>query len=542
MPTTTATPYECHTMTKRLVRSWDVFDTLISRKCGEPQKIFSLMGAVLGDGFTSARVKAESTARALGQEITINDIYDELQRDMGWTAQDRQRALNLELSTEFENVIPITENMARVRDGDIAVSDMYLPREIILELLRAAGLKKEVTVFVSNNGKADGSMWRRLKTQFHILKHTGDNLRSDFLRPLRHGIPARLSETSAETAWERVLRCNGAPALSAYVREMRLKTFEQNGSFRAVQKAQIEANLPLLLFASAALVRWCEEHGISRALMSSRDCVLWVLLAEKVARHAGSGLNVEYFLTSRVAALRSSERYLEYAAKRITPDSVVVDLSMTGVSLAGLADRLGIIEVRAFVIAWQQSISKVLYGDKPQSKARVNFEFLTAEVIDDDLEAVNQALSPSIHDVHETSGGVLVTYASENRSRPMLEAISVQHAMFNQLVDRIPTAVLSEALELAKSTRLVFLVRECARHAGSCKTLISDSRPGAALWNDPNAIKLNLPYATPNPALKRVGNITKSLFKPLLPPGSFLHSLAKSSDVILNALKKRNRR
>ena len=176
-------------------------------------------------------------------------------------------------------VIPVAENLSRVRDGDVLVSDMYLPTEVIMGLLRSAGLDKEVTLFVSTNGKVDGSMWRRLNDH-SVVKHTGDNPASDFLRPLLHRIPAGLTDASAETPWERFLRCNGAPALSAFVREMRLRVFQKSAASRILQAAQIEANFPLLLLASAALVQWCRESGVSRALMASRDCVLWAPLAK----------------------------------------------------------------------------------------------------------------------------------------------------------------------------------------------------------------------------------------------------------------------
>jgi hypothetical protein len=322
------------------------------------------------------------------------------------------------------------------------------------------------------------------------------------------------------------------------VREMRLRGFRKNTASRTLKSAQIEANFPLLLLASAALVQWCRECGISRALMSSRDCVLWAPLAEKVARHAGTNLVVEYFLISRVAALRSSEKYLDYAAKRITPDSVVVDLSMTGVSLAGLADRLGIKEVRSFVIGWQQSSAKSLYGERFQPKAKLKMEFLTAEVIDNDLEAFNQALSPSIHDVFETSNGLSVTYASENRSHAVLEAVRVQNAAFAELLDLVPAAVLEEVLEIAKSTRLVFLVRECERHAGNFKTVITRASPGAALWNDPNGVKLNLQYATLHPIPRWLAHTLKRVLKPLIRPGSSLHRYGKILGLVLRILKR----
>ena len=528
-------------MIKRFVYSWDVFDTLISRRCGSSFGIFDLMGAVYGEAFRAARVSSEDIARASRQEISLEDIYDQLQSSLGWSDEERQRAIDIEIGLEFENVIPITENISRVRDGDIVVSDMYLPQEIIMKLLRTAGLHKQVIPFVSNNGKADGTMWKQLNRQFFILKHTGDNAHSDFLRPLRHFIPAGITEVSAETRWERVLRSNGAPALSAYVREMRLQSFHENKGSRNIQRAQIEANFPLLLLASAALVQWCEKNKISRALMSSRDCILWTSLAEKVARHAKSSLVIEYFLISRVAALVPSQNYLDYASKRIKPDSVVVDLSMTGTSLAGLADRLGLKEVRAFVIAWHQSISNSLYGKKFHPMAKVNIEFLTAEVIDNDLEALNQAISSSIHDVHETSNDLFITYAPENRGRAVLEAVQIQDTQFSKLLHHIPEGVLAEALELATSTRLIFLVRECARHASSFKTVISKARPGSALSNDPNAIKLNLPYAAKYQCLGWFTDMLKPPLRALAPPGSRLHPYSKVLILIIQVVSKKIR-
>lgn len=525
-------------MAKTRVRSWDVFDTLIARRCGTHDLIFENMGKSLGPDFRSMRVRAELAARKLKYDIAIDDIYDEIQKDTGWTSQERQHALDLEISTEFENVIPIAENMSRVRDGDILVSDMYLSADVIMGLLRAAGLEKSVSLFVSTQGKGDGTIWRRVGAMHTVVQHTGDNPASDFLRPLRQLIPARLTNASAETAWERMLEANGAPALSRYIREMRLRTLTAGpAKVRGLQAAQIEANFPLLLLASAALVTWCEDHGISRALMSSRDCILWAALAQKVAGRAGSDLDVEYFLVSRVAALKSSEQYLAYARRRMTPDSVVVDLSMTGVSLAGLADRLGMSEVKAYVVALHQSGS-ALYGTSYKSRARVRFEYLLAELVHHDLEAFNQAATPSIHDVTETSDGLAVTYASENRSPMVLEAVETQNNAFAAMTEGVPQAVLDEALGLARSTRLLFLIRECERHAGTFTTVVTKAAPGAALWNDPNGIKLNLSYASNNPLKAWVANAGRQLFKPLFRPGAPLHAYSAVPRLVLRKLTK----
>lgn len=527
-------------MAKRLVHSWDVFDTLIARRCGTFDAIFDIMGETLGAEFRSMRIRAEAAARERKGDISIDDIYDEIQRESGWSAHERQNALELEISTEFVNVVPVVENLSRVSEGDVLVSDMYLPADTIMGLLREAGLDKQVTLFVSTQGKANGTIWKRVRDAQRIFKHTGDNPGSDFLRPLMNLIPAALTNASAETAWECLLRANGAPELCRYVREMRLRLLPHGPSReRALIAAQIEANFPLLLLASAALVSWCIDNGISRALMSSRDCILWAALAEKVARRDGTGVTAEYFLVSRVASLKSSANYLDYARRRVTPDSVVVDISMTGVSLAGLADRIGLPEVNAFVIALHQSSAGALYGSKFRPKARVKFEYLLAELDHHDLEAFNQAPTPSIHDVTETPDGLIVEYGAENRPTTVIEAIKVQNAAFARLVGDVPNLVLDEALTLARSTRLLFLIRECERHAGTFKTAVTRAKPGSALWNDPNGIELNLPYVSNNPIMAWIAAAGKRAVKPLFRPGAALHAYRSIPGLVLRRLSKR---
>lgn len=524
-------------MTKRLVRSWDVFDTLIARRCGTHDEIFEIMGKTLGPDFRITRSRAEIVARKSKYEITIEDIYNEIQIEKGWTTQERKSALELEIRTEFSQVIPIAENMSLVRDGDVLVSDMYLPHDVILGLLREAGLDKLVKLFVSTCGKVDGMIWKSVKANHIIVKHIGDHPRSDFINPILHFVPAGLTIASAETPWECMLRANGAPELSRYIREMRLRTSTKSAKIRALQTAQIEVNFPLLLLSSASLILYCRENNISRALMASRDCILWSALAQKVALRANKDLSIEYFLISRVAALKSSEHYLDYAARRITADSIVVDLSMTGISLAGLADRLCISEINAFVIALHQSVANSLYGGKFSPKAKIKFEYLLAELAHHDLEALNQASTPSIHDVNETTTELFVEYAAENRSTTVLQAVNIQNSMFHVLVDRIPEAVIDEAIALAQSTRLLFLIRECERHAGDFESVVTRANPGSALWNDPNGIKLNLPYVSASPVMGWIAVLAKRLLKPLFRPGTLLHPYKMIPGLVLRRLK-----
>ena len=62
---------------RHLLRSFDVFDTLIARRCIEPRRVFDKLEAQLGmPGFAAARIAAEQ-AVATGA-YTLMDIYAEL--------------------------------------------------------------------------------------------------------------------------------------------------------------------------------------------------------------------------------------------------------------------------------------------------------------------------------------------------------------------------------------------------------------------------------------------------------------------------------
>lgn len=156
------------------VNSWDCFDTLIGRNLIKPQSIFNIVGERIGDpNFTEKRIRAEKINGS-----TYEEIYQNL------PGIDK----NLELEEELKNCYPIVENMKKVKDGDYIISDMYLPKDFIHEMLKKCGLNKDVKIIVSKNGKHNGKIWKELRN--NINEHTGDNIISDVKNPLLQGIKA----------------------------------------------------------------------------------------------------------------------------------------------------------------------------------------------------------------------------------------------------------------------------------------------------------------------------------------------------------------
>ncbi|MGQ3054906.1 MAG: hypothetical protein ACT6S0_24210, partial [Roseateles sp.] len=118
-----------------LQRSFDIFDTLISRRCIWPGAVFDAVEQRSGRaGFAATRRWAE---QALGdQEYTLADIYGVLARAMHLGAEQAQALLMLEVQVELDTVIPVADNIARVEADSLLITDMYLPEVVIRQLLQ----------------------------------------------------------------------------------------------------------------------------------------------------------------------------------------------------------------------------------------------------------------------------------------------------------------------------------------------------------------------------------------------------------------------
>src|SRR5665213_2034460 len=131
-----------------------------------------------------------------------------------------------------EDLIPIAENVAKVKPDDLIISDFYNPEKALYILRNICNLQNELVC--TEDGKATGKVWE----QYHPTCHTGDNEQIDVITPLRYGI-----KTVLDTLWKPV---NLTP-FELILREARLITWNDNPVFRGLQLHQIEKNFPFLL-------------------------------------------------------------------------------------------------------------------------------------------------------------------------------------------------------------------------------------------------------------------------------------------------------
>ena len=185
--------------------SFDIFDTLIMRKCMSPTDVYSMVEnalcRTLGDkakAYTDARKKAAS----VNDNPTFEQIYDELQTITRWNDEDIALAKATEVDVEKAITVPrkdiVTLFNKVCKEKEVyLISDMYFSTQVIREILLSAGINCEnVRIFIScelGRDKVSGNLWDWYATEIVKGKrafHVGDNIVSDYKKPMEYGIDA----------------------------------------------------------------------------------------------------------------------------------------------------------------------------------------------------------------------------------------------------------------------------------------------------------------------------------------------------------------
>jgi hypothetical protein len=322
------------------VRSFDLFDTLVARRCVEPHAVFhEVERRAAHPGFAAQRIAAEATL--YGSPYTLDDIYRRLARDTGVGGTAVGWLRDMELAVEREMLFPIAQHCAAFTAGDVVVSDMYLPEAFLQELVSGTCRLAASRLFASAEGKRSGTIWPIVRRTCTPLEHVGDNEVTDVRSARSAGIPARLTVVAGRTTIEADLAASGYAPLSNLIREARLRSWSSDAAERHVQRLQMQANFPLLFVATLQLVALAAQHGWRRILFSGRDCFLWAELYRALAPLLGTVPSGSYFHSSRIVRSYPSADYIAYVASLCGGEpSVMVDVCGTGWSLNRLAEHL----------------------------------------------------------------------------------------------------------------------------------------------------------------------------------------------------------
>ena len=296
------------------INSYDVFDTLIARRFVNNDAILSAMEHRINiSNFAFNRKQSDDGTKSL------YEIYRDL-ANKGIIPSDKiMEYYKLEVSLEKHQIFGIKENIDKVQDGDLLISDMYFSGADILELVRFAGCDKQITIYQSNSDKRTGVLWDKLKNTNLINTHLGDNNVSDVENPKLRNIKAEHYPNAVQfTGVENYLYSKGMAMLGSLVREIRLKYNQQNIKLFELSN---QLNLPWLLICCELLYR---KHKDKNLVFLGRDCQLLYKVYNSFYE------NAYYVPFSRKIAYTQPNESVGYLKAHLPPDYVLVDISSTG--------------------------------------------------------------------------------------------------------------------------------------------------------------------------------------------------------------------
>ncbi len=200
--------------------SFDIFDTLVTRKTATPYGIFLLMQNILynnnnfsyylRNNFKTIRIETEKFARKVfyktlnQEEITLDDIYKYIQKSYSLNDKETEFLKDLEIECEFNNLIPITGNINKIKNlinsenTVILISDMYLNKATIKKILtKIDPIFNNIEIFVSSEikkTKSGGELYKYIKNLYNpqYWEHCGDNLYADYSKAKHNKIKPQI--------------------------------------------------------------------------------------------------------------------------------------------------------------------------------------------------------------------------------------------------------------------------------------------------------------------------------------------------------------
>lgn len=173
------------------VISFDVFNTLISRKVLYPRNVFEIVAESVGnDKFLDWRISAEKELLDEGKQPKLYEIYNRISDREGVPKQDTQVWMNAEILTERslanrrEDVYAFFKYALLKKKKVFVVSDMYLSKDVIDNILFDCGIEGYQDLIVSCEegcNKSSGELFEILKEKagtYNIL-HIGDDEEAD---------------------------------------------------------------------------------------------------------------------------------------------------------------------------------------------------------------------------------------------------------------------------------------------------------------------------------------------------------------------------
>lgn len=181
------------------VISFDIFDTLLMRKVFEPLDVFSFVEDKISEDNPKYKCfrKYRRTAEISCVDGNIHEIYKNIIELMDLNEEESRFLLDKEIKSEKEllvvrkDVLDILNYALKIGKKVIAVSDMYLPLNIMTDILKEKGINGLDGVFIScdfRKSKNNG-LFEKVRDRYdNRVLHIGDDYYADIMSPKRYDI------------------------------------------------------------------------------------------------------------------------------------------------------------------------------------------------------------------------------------------------------------------------------------------------------------------------------------------------------------------
>ena len=353
-----------------MLYSFDVFDTLITRRTKTPKGVFILMREKLfqddayshipysvKNEFVDLRIKAESNCRAYSEkaEITLGEIYHMLTKISECSDEQSCLIMDLEILYEKNLSIGIGKNIHRIpeliNNGHkvVLISDMYLDKETVWDMLRKAGFPVErLHLYLSSEygmTKASGLLYSKVKETEYIeysqWEHIGDNVISDNAVPHMLGIR---TNPYIITRYNSSMDTPGGEIVDG------IRQYVENDlDLSAEEMIGIYYSGPILYAYVKWILEMCQKKNITELLFLARDGYILKRIAAIICERMNLPIKLKYIYSSRTAwrtddpdEIVKVKNYISQCIESPESSLAFVDTQGTGVSVDRICRTCGI--------------------------------------------------------------------------------------------------------------------------------------------------------------------------------------------------------
>ncbi len=325
----------------KIIYSFDVFDTVITRLTGSPEIAFLLIGKRLKkdnliscspESFARLRISSERRAKAfVGQSMTIFDIYRELSLSLDLSNVEAMKIMDLEkeIQSKLLQKVPSIgrkiEKLRSIGSDIIFISDMHMNRDFIQAQLNENSVWKNTDrCYVScefGASKSTGELFRRVSeiedVSIRQLSHFGNDLNGDVRVPESLGIETKFFNDGNLNRYEKILESFAweseglASVMAGASRLARLAVSTKNKEESAIRDVSAGVVSPILTGYVLWILLRAQKLGIKTLFFLSRDGQILLDIAVKLRDKLGIDCHLKYLYASRLSWNRATIKNID---------------------------------------------------------------------------------------------------------------------------------------------------------------------------------------------------------------------------------------